>query len=250
VFQRHRHGAGNTGLPAGTATVRAGGHSERLFYRGDNRPPRARRYSASKGAVLSLTLAMAADLLRDGIRVNAVTPGTTDTPWIGRLLDRAQDPEAERAALNASRSVQLGLLARSWPPDGAPFSYGPCPKRGPGTCSCPGPRMRGPRHHAARGSGLFWAPPPGSHIRGCRRGLGGPRHGSRSACNRGTSQPDLESPRRGRGRLDATLSLVRQCGKRRKTRQNRNKAKTHDRPPGREEPCRWPGLSAFGKFEV
>ena len=57
-------------------------------------------YSASKGAVLSLTLAMPADLLRGSIRVNAVTPGTTDTPWIGRLLDRAQDPEAERAALN------------------------------------------------------------------------------------------------------------------------------------------------------
>jgi 2-keto-3-deoxy-L-fuconate dehydrogenase len=58
-------------------------------------------YSATKGAVLSLTLAMAADLLADGIRVNAVLPGTTDTPWVGRLLDAADDPEAERAALNA-----------------------------------------------------------------------------------------------------------------------------------------------------
>jgi NAD(P)-dependent dehydrogenase (short-subunit alcohol dehydrogenase family) len=56
-------------------------------------------YSASKGAVLSLTLAMAADLIVDGIRVNAVTPGTADTPWIGRLLDAADDPAAERAAL-------------------------------------------------------------------------------------------------------------------------------------------------------
>ncbi len=60
-------------------------------------------YSASKGAVLSPTLAMPADLLRSGIRVNAVTPCTTDTPWLGRLLDRAQDPEAERATLNASQ---------------------------------------------------------------------------------------------------------------------------------------------------
>jgi NAD(P)-dependent dehydrogenase (short-subunit alcohol dehydrogenase family) len=111
VFQRHRHGAGNTGLPAGTATVRAGGHSERLFYRGDNRPPRARRYSASKGAVLSLTLAMAADLLRDGIRVNAVTPGTTDTPWIGRLLDRAQDPEGRTC--RAERQPQCSTRVAS-----------------------------------------------------------------------------------------------------------------------------------------
>jgi NAD(P)-dependent dehydrogenase (short-subunit alcohol dehydrogenase family) len=58
-------------------------------------------YSASKGAVLSLTLAMAADHLHEGIRVNCVNPGTTDTPWIGRLLDRATDPAAERAALEA-----------------------------------------------------------------------------------------------------------------------------------------------------
>jgi 2-keto-3-deoxy-L-fuconate dehydrogenase len=58
-------------------------------------------YSASKGAVLSLTLAMAADHLHEGIRVNCVNPGTTDTPWIDRLLDRATDPAAERAALEA-----------------------------------------------------------------------------------------------------------------------------------------------------
>ncbi|MGW1886230.1 SDR family NAD(P)-dependent oxidoreductase [Streptomyces sp. NPDC001970] len=58
-------------------------------------------YSASKGAVLSLTLAMAADHVREGIRVNCVNPGTADTPWIGRLLDEAADPAAERAALEA-----------------------------------------------------------------------------------------------------------------------------------------------------
>ena len=58
-------------------------------------------YSASKGAVLSLTRAMAADHVREGIRVNAVNPGTADTPWIGRLLAGAPDPAAERAALEA-----------------------------------------------------------------------------------------------------------------------------------------------------
>lgn len=58
-------------------------------------------YSASKGAVYSMTLAMAADHVREGIRVNCVNPGTADTPWIGRLLAAADDPEAERAALNA-----------------------------------------------------------------------------------------------------------------------------------------------------
>jgi NAD(P)-dependent dehydrogenase (short-subunit alcohol dehydrogenase family) len=63
--------------------------------------PERAAYSASKGAVLSLTLAMAADHLREGIRVNCVNPGTADTPWIAKLLDRADDPAAERAALEA-----------------------------------------------------------------------------------------------------------------------------------------------------
>jgi NAD(P)-dependent dehydrogenase (short-subunit alcohol dehydrogenase family) len=63
--------------------------------------PQRALYSASKGAVLSLTRAMAADHLREGIRVNCVNPGTADTPWIGRLLDSAPDPAAERAALEA-----------------------------------------------------------------------------------------------------------------------------------------------------
>jgi 2-keto-3-deoxy-L-fuconate dehydrogenase len=63
--------------------------------------PQRTLYSASKGAVLSLTLAMAADHVREGIRVNCVNPGTVDTPWVGRLLDAAADPAAERAALAA-----------------------------------------------------------------------------------------------------------------------------------------------------
>ncbi|GLW73786.1 oxidoreductase [Kitasatospora phosalacinea] len=63
--------------------------------------PQRALYSASKGAVLSLTLAMAADHVREGIRVNCVNPGTVDTPWVGRLLDAADDPATERAALGA-----------------------------------------------------------------------------------------------------------------------------------------------------
>lgn len=63
--------------------------------------PQRALYSASKGAVLSLTRAMAADHLHEGIRVNCVNPGTADTPWIGRLLAAAENPAAERAALEA-----------------------------------------------------------------------------------------------------------------------------------------------------
>ncbi|WP_030664205.1 SDR family NAD(P)-dependent oxidoreductase [Streptomyces rimosus] len=67
--------------------------------------PQRALYSASKGAVLSLTLAMAADHVHEGIRVNCVNPGTADTPWVARLLDQAADPEAERAALNARQPM-------------------------------------------------------------------------------------------------------------------------------------------------
>ena len=63
--------------------------------------PQRAIYSASKGAVVALTKAMAADHLADGIRVNCVNPGTADTPWVQRLLAAADDPAAERAALEA-----------------------------------------------------------------------------------------------------------------------------------------------------
>jgi NAD(P)-dependent dehydrogenase (short-subunit alcohol dehydrogenase family) len=62
-------------------------------------------YSSSKGAVLSLTLAMAADFIGDGIRVNCVNPGTADTPWVARLLSRANDPAGERAALESRQPL-------------------------------------------------------------------------------------------------------------------------------------------------
>jgi NAD(P)-dependent dehydrogenase (short-subunit alcohol dehydrogenase family) len=63
--------------------------------------PNRALYSATKGALLSLTLAMAADHVREGIRVNCVAPGTVDTPWVRRLLRQAPDADAELAALRA-----------------------------------------------------------------------------------------------------------------------------------------------------
>jgi 2-keto-3-deoxy-L-fuconate dehydrogenase len=62
-------------------------------------------YSASKGAVAALTLAMAADHVHEGIRVNAVAPGTVDTPWVGRLLNASADPAATGAALRARQPL-------------------------------------------------------------------------------------------------------------------------------------------------
>ena len=67
--------------------------------------PQRAVYAASKGAVASLTLAMAADHVREGIRVNAVTPGTADTPWVARLLAQADDPEQAGRALRARQPM-------------------------------------------------------------------------------------------------------------------------------------------------
>jgi 2-keto-3-deoxy-L-fuconate dehydrogenase len=67
--------------------------------------PNRALYSATKGAVQSLTLAMAADHVAEGIRVNCVNPGTADTPWVRRLLDVAEDPAAELRALQARQPM-------------------------------------------------------------------------------------------------------------------------------------------------
>jgi NAD(P)-dependent dehydrogenase (short-subunit alcohol dehydrogenase family) len=65
-------------------------------------------YSASKGAVLALTRAMAADEVGHGIRVNCVSPGTVASPWVERLVAESPDPDASREALR--RRQPLGRL--------------------------------------------------------------------------------------------------------------------------------------------
>jgi NAD(P)-dependent dehydrogenase (short-subunit alcohol dehydrogenase family) len=67
-------------------------------------PDRA-AYVTTKFAVVGLTKAMALDHVNDGIRVNAVCPGTTLTPWIDERLAEAPDREAAMAALVARQPM-------------------------------------------------------------------------------------------------------------------------------------------------
>jgi NAD(P)-dependent dehydrogenase (short-subunit alcohol dehydrogenase family) len=67
--------------------------------------PRRALYSASKGAVVALTYAMATDHVGEGIRVNAVSPGTVATEFVDRLLQTFDDPVAERAAMDARQAI-------------------------------------------------------------------------------------------------------------------------------------------------
>lgn len=67
--------------------------------------PNRAAYCASKGAVVALTKQVAVQYASAGIRCNCVSPGTVDSPWVGRLLDAADDPVAERAALVARQPL-------------------------------------------------------------------------------------------------------------------------------------------------
>jgi NAD(P)-dependent dehydrogenase (short-subunit alcohol dehydrogenase family) len=58
-------------------------------------------YTATKGAVLQFTRALALDVVARGIRANAVCPGIIDTPLTQEFLERAADPEALRAQYEA-----------------------------------------------------------------------------------------------------------------------------------------------------
>ena len=103
-------------LPA-PAPVLARGDRQHLLGGGAGGARRsALLYAASKGAVAALTLAMAADHVREGIRVNAVTPGTADTPWVGRLLDAGRRSRGGRpGAAGAPADGPAGQRRRGRP---------------------------------------------------------------------------------------------------------------------------------------
>ncbi len=68
-------------------------------------------YNVSKAGVISLTQSMAVDFAARGIRVNAVSPGTTETPLVMKILDEADNPEEIRKNLEGSRPLnRLGRM--------------------------------------------------------------------------------------------------------------------------------------------
>jgi 2-keto-3-deoxy-L-fuconate dehydrogenase len=53
-------------------------------------------YGTTKAAVIGLTKSVAADYVADGIRCNAICPGTVDTPSLQQRIDAYADPQAAR----------------------------------------------------------------------------------------------------------------------------------------------------------
>lgn len=72
-------------------------------------------YATTKGAILSFTRALAADLLGAGIRVNCVTPGVVNTPWQEKAISTAPDPKARLGELEgfqpSGRMVEANEVA-------------------------------------------------------------------------------------------------------------------------------------------
>ena len=127
------HGPGHPGRAAAPASRPATPPSSTPA-RSPRRPAcrSARSTRASKGAVLSLTRAMAADHVREGIRVNAVNPGTADTPWVGGC----STPPTTRPP--SARRSRRGSRTAGWcPPTRSPRPSPTSPRRRPGRRPAP-----------------------------------------------------------------------------------------------------------------
>jgi 2-keto-3-deoxy-L-fuconate dehydrogenase len=68
-------------------------------------------YGTTKAAVIGLTKSVAADFVADGIRCNAICPGTVDTPSLADRINANADPEAARKAFIARQP--MGRLAQA-----------------------------------------------------------------------------------------------------------------------------------------
>jgi NAD(P)-dependent dehydrogenase (short-subunit alcohol dehydrogenase family) len=76
--------------------------------------PNRAAYCASKGAVIALTRALAIDHVKQGIRVNAVCPGTVDSPWVRRLVEEVGESlDALRARQPMGRLGTTEEIARA-----------------------------------------------------------------------------------------------------------------------------------------
>ncbi len=62
-------------------------------------------YTVSKAGVIGLTKSLAADYVKDGIRVNCICPATVDTPSLQRRIAAAPDPQQARRAFVARQPM-------------------------------------------------------------------------------------------------------------------------------------------------
>ena len=88
-------------------------------------------YGATKAAVIGLTKAVAADFVGQGVRCNAICPGTVETPSLNQRLADTGDYESARAAFTARQPMgrlgkpeELAQLALYLASDDSSFTTG------------------------------------------------------------------------------------------------------------------------------
>jgi NAD(P)-dependent dehydrogenase (short-subunit alcohol dehydrogenase family) len=88
-------------------------------------------YCASKGAVIAFTKQVAVQYADTGVRCNSISPGTVDSPWVGRLLSQADDVDQARRELEARQPMgrlgtprEIGAAALYLASDDAAFITG------------------------------------------------------------------------------------------------------------------------------
>jgi 2-keto-3-deoxy-L-fuconate dehydrogenase len=73
--------------------------------------PNRAAYGASKAAVIGLTKSIAADYVKQGVRCNAVCPGTIDTPSLGERINAFADPvQARKDFIERQPMGRLGTV--------------------------------------------------------------------------------------------------------------------------------------------
>jgi 2-keto-3-deoxy-L-fuconate dehydrogenase len=90
-------------------------------------------YGATKAAVIGLTKSIAADFVTNGVRCNAICPGTVETPSLHQRLEASGDYEASRRAFIArqpmgrlGRPAEIAALALYLASDESEFTTGQC----------------------------------------------------------------------------------------------------------------------------
>jgi len=94
VMQRQKKGA---------IIISSSGHAFATY-------PNSSAYAATKGGELAYMRGLALDYAKDGIRVNCIIPGATDTRLVRGYIESASDPEATRKKL--MESIPMGRLAK------------------------------------------------------------------------------------------------------------------------------------------
>jgi NAD(P)-dependent dehydrogenase (short-subunit alcohol dehydrogenase family) len=87
----------------GAIVISSSGHAFATY-------PNSSAYAATKGGELAFMRGLALDYAKDGIRVNCIIPGATDTRLVRGYIESASDPEATRTKL--MDSIPMGRLAK------------------------------------------------------------------------------------------------------------------------------------------